>query len=555
MQRAPDAPPAGGPHGSGSWRPSTVELAVMAAIALLISWQLFVQPVAGLANNGDFHRVMAPLGIEPDGPVEYFANVQPAYRVDLSRRAGVEYATSALLPVGLAALLGAPAGGFDVRLVGALYLALLLLATWLLLLGARKLPAAARAATVLLSAWIFTDLEYTGYFNSLYSEPTALLMLLLLLGFALGWKGARGGYAFPLAVLAAGGGLALAKRQDWVAGPLVAAVVVAALGRASAAGAGPRRVAVLGALALTLVAARSGLQPQNPTLRDCNLFNAVFFGVLKDSPAPEADLTDLGLPAALARFRGLNYWHPDNPSAQPAFRSAFYARVSTGSVVAFYLRHPLRLAGVLGAALRTAADMHPAGLGHFVPGARGAVDKERRFTAWSRSKAALGPAFPAVALGVLVLALLLPLAVHRRTPLHPVMLLPLLALSAFAQLGAAVVGDGMYELAKHLFFFHALLDACAVGLAAWALTAWAGRRRAGASDVLLHGAPARGAQAQRRREQERQLEGHVHDERMPLEVHPVRGPRERNPRQQGGGERRQGERRFGVRAQARSEPA
>jgi hypothetical protein len=53
-----------------------------------VGYQLFVPPIVGLADNGDFSRVSEPLGIFPPpeiGNAAFFAWIVPQYRFDPKR--------------------------------------------------------------------------------------------------------------------------------------------------------------------------------------------------------------------------------------------------------------------------------------------------------------------------------------------------------------------------------------------------------------------------------------------------------------------------------------
>ena len=70
---------------SNSRAAATLEVIVTAIYVLLASYQLFVPPITGLANNGDFDRVMYPfgLGYTVEGMDErYFRHVVRNYAID-----------------------------------------------------------------------------------------------------------------------------------------------------------------------------------------------------------------------------------------------------------------------------------------------------------------------------------------------------------------------------------------------------------------------------------------------------------------------------------------
>ncbi len=55
-------------------------------------------------------------------------------------------------------------------------------------------------------------------------------------------------------------------------------------------------------------------------LKEINMYQTVFYGVLKDSPTPAQDLKELGLPPELAVLQNTNFFHAGytDPAARPA---------------------------------------------------------------------------------------------------------------------------------------------------------------------------------------------------------------------------------------------
>lgn len=78
--------------------------------------------------------------------------------------------------------------------------------------------------------------------------------------------------------------------------------------------------------------------------RVCNKYQSVFYGVLKDSKIPEADLEELGLKKEYALLAGTHYFMGKYPIniKDPGFREEINSKVSPFKVAMFYLRHPVR---------------------------------------------------------------------------------------------------------------------------------------------------------------------------------------------------------------------
>src|SRR5271155_3639173 len=111
-----------------------IDRIVLLSAAAILFWQLFVPPVVGLANNGDFHKVIG--GFSLAAPIEDEYKFAPTvYTFDPSHYfVTVFYSTEGLLVAAASGLntLASKTGTFDLRWIGlvhgALYLAALRLA-------------------------------------------------------------------------------------------------------------------------------------------------------------------------------------------------------------------------------------------------------------------------------------------------------------------------------------------------------------------------------------------------------------------------------------------
>lgn len=446
----------------------------MAATAAIAAWQLVVPPVVGLANNGDFERVMGYVGFQyltDDRAEKYFSWIVTkfAYGTPGWFRSGL--LTSETLLAGLARIVSEPfARVFDLRVLGTIHAILLVAGLGLLVSATRPLSRPARWTAAALLVFFFTDVGYVAPLNSFYSQAASLVFLLLALGvaarsIALGRRGPGHAGAFlVLAALFAG-----SKPQEAVQGLLLAAFGVLVYGQPARRAA--RQPAAWAALALAGFSLWY-LRSTPPEIADVARYHKVFMELLPNSPSPERDLEDLGLDPAWVSASGQIAYKPTSPYADPAFRTAFLGRFSYGRLVRFYLTHPDRLASTLSRGGREALRLrHPrfGNLEHRPGGAPG--EKSGAFSLWSGLRLRL-PGHPLLWLvpflaGNLVLAL----ATRRRASPEGrlardgVVLLVAMASVAFL---VCVLSNAHGDLPRHFYVFHALVDLLFAADLTWA---------------------------------------------------------------------------------------
>jgi hypothetical protein len=448
---------------------------VLTLAAALLAWQLFAPPIVGLADQGDFVRLLGPLGYAPvpKGPEHKYWYVTRTYVKDSTyREPRWEQATSEFIPARIAIALNRLFGNpdrFDITLFGFTHTVLFLLALARLFYVTRSL--AMHRVVWALALLVLTDVGYVAYWNSLYTEPASCLWFLFFLAesidlcnsheisigpvlrwniFAVLWIAAKSQNAVlsvPLAVYALGMLRRTVDRKTYCA-------------------------AVGGVVAICLagvVMYRSLL----PAPRVTAVYNAIFFGILPESPDPQSDLKALGLNPSYAQYSGTVAWSPGTGVADGALVNTLLTDVGSFRLMAFYWKRPWRMWRHIDERFPTVLSLRPEFCGNFdrsagrLPGARsGAIDLWSRFHERGLLRIAhlLIPALVLlVAGGVLVLVFHsgATAAVRRWTELA--ICLAACCLTAFF---AAAFGDA-WEPVKHQFLFNLLLDTCLVfGLAA-----------------------------------------------------------------------------------------
>ena len=450
----------------------SVVVAVVFA-ATLVGWQLFVPPIIGLADQGDFHKLLGPLGYAPvpKGPEHKYWYLTREFVKDPSyRQPAFEQITSEFVLVApsiyLHSLLG-KVDRFDLTLIGLTHTLFFLLALARLLYVTRAL----RAWPVVwgLTLLVVTDVGYTAYWNSLYTEPASFIWFLFLLSEAIGFcissritAGAAARFSI-FAVL-----LITAKTQNAPLGISLGAYLVWMALRST------QRVQLVSfaeaaAMAVAGIAMYSSLLPAP---RVISLYNVVFYAILPDSPDPEADLNALGLNREYVRYSGTLPWSEGTGVVDGALVKSLLEKMTPFKLAAFYLSRPNRMLRHVRMRLPAYFSLRPEFCGNFEASAGKAPGaKSRALALWSSvHERVLAPA------GLLILAAL-PLSViaggvftlrARRSPAGErgwVELSTCLAACCFLAFFVATFGDS-HDNTKHQFFFNLLLDSCLVFVAA-----------------------------------------------------------------------------------------
>jgi hypothetical protein len=439
--------------------------AVMAAAAAVLAYQLFIPPVVGLADQGDFIRTIGRFGYGPQhhGSLLY-SYVEPKYVPDPHYRSPYwEQANSEYLFVGAAVLLNklvSKDGALDITVAGLIHV-LAFLAVFARLLWVTR-HARARALLWIVALVALTDAGYAVYWNSFYAESASCLFFLLLLAESVAI--AKAGKAGPAnllrwslwAVL-----WVLAKPQNAPIGLLLGLFSFRLVSWTESNRA--RWIALAGGCAMFGCVAFNVLaMPKVGHM--AHTYGMIFNGILPESKDPAADLRALGLDPQLARYSGTGAWSPVTDFPALASSGVLTRKVTTFAILRFYLLRPARLWRRLHGVLPRITLLRTSGYGNFEPSAGlPPAALSRAFTLWSGFHEHIMrfvskwivfglAAWPLFSVWIWLRR---PDALQRRR----LELLTLLPLCCLAALFGAVFGDA-FDLVKHLYLFNLLLDTC-----------------------------------------------------------------------------------------------
>lgn len=485
-----------------TWGRAAAALAagLVGCVVVLAATGLLTGSVVGAADNGDGRRIACGAGLYPDTPNGQ-AFHQGAVVIDYVRGPACPSVLLGFPPQpssALTLLRVASVGDTDpwpLTRLGWLYAALAGLVT----AAAAWCATAAGPSRVLALVPALTPLahpDFARFFVSTFTEPAGLLGVYAvcagtsaLLVLPTVCRGARVGAA---TIVAAGGVLAATAKPGYLPVLAVAAVVVAFTAlplcarqaRWSGRVVGPvlALAAVLVALP-TVQAARTWLPDAYPAV---NAHNVAFTLVL-----PEVGLDalgPLGLPPSLGAYSGRGFWNPVEPYDLPGWQAAVGDRPAQVQRAAWsqLVTHPDALARATLTALAATqarglpylpADPYlpgsaPAGLPD-QPGIQGFTAPA--FRAWLDTLPTLWwpPLLTAIGVG----AGLIGCRARRGSPAAFAGLAGVSATTALGVAVVAVVGDGYYELAKHVWLAAYLVDVTMCALAVAAFAALIGRFR------------------------------------------------------------------------------
>ncbi len=454
----------------------------MLAVAVLLWWQLYGRGFAGLADNGDWPRLMRQVGLafSPDDRLTYGERL---VRFLPHSDAGLDwqsYPTSAGSLVRLVVAADRAVQGrapFDIGVLGFAYAVSFLACLYGLLRSTRRLRPVPRVVAVAFGGLLVTDFAFTAYFHSLYSEPVAIIAVLAAVAAGLRWSTQLGSIRWAamtcLALLTA----LTAKAQYAPTGLLIALALAVVAVRALSRRVWQRGIvtAMVAVLLLGAAAADTTLQPSR--LVRYNTWDATYVEILPHTGDPSSALRELGLDTRLAAFSGRNAYQSGTPLHDARLSRQFPMPVpSRERLLVYWTRHPGQLVSLLWRGHSGLREWRP----QYLANTTTAPHYPRRTllsggTFWSGTVRALGPVATPVVLVVLLTGLVAPLASRRRRALAPdtrgpLSVLSLISLAASSQYAAVLLGDGRYELVKHLLLFDLLWGATAVGLLVWAAT-------------------------------------------------------------------------------------
>ncbi len=437
---------------------------------MILLYQMFIPPVVGLADNGDFVRIMDKVGIQASDTKEYMANINLRFPIKFHYNIK-GYQSSELIFVITSILINSITskdGMFHLLTLGSVHLVVLLACLAVVAYGiSRAVP---RLKWVIYACILifFTDVGYISYLNSIYSEPASYIFLTLNIGIvlliAIQADQKQVGFGWAILYFVTAFLFVTAKPQNAAMG-----IPLALLGYWLMRFIRPPKVfekwrtqvALLfsfGLIVGSFLLFAFGLPRY---YRSGDLWNSVFLEIVGNSQNPGQDLAELGLPADMIIYKGTYAFSEGvNRNVYEDFQHSWLYF----QIFKFYLIHPNRLFTLMNNSTSTAFELQQSNLGNFVSSdVSGSYDKSQAFAFWNKLRLAVLPKSIWTLIGLLLLnmgAVWVKIKRYDHDKKNLVLsgLHLTITIMAVIQYMTVLMAEGTFELVKHMFLFNLLLD-------------------------------------------------------------------------------------------------
>lgn len=441
---------------------------ILTAVIICI-YVIFVPPARGVADQGDFERVMIPAGLDflDRASHNFYEFVEPVYKLSFMYKGnayaypfyllGIIPATSYIYPITIAKILCIGLGHFDTRVLAGVMSILYAAVCAGIVRRLRVKSNIARSLLYGLFLLIFFNGINLTIFNSLYGQSMMLVaMAMFILACMIlveNWGAIKIGHLFFLC--AACVFLLGAKLQCFVFLPVLCILWLYLIRHVSY-----KKTAVF-FLCFTVWYGAGNYLLNGHGLNEDTQYNSVFYGILADSKDPEADLAALGLDTDLAADAGKHaYLAPEQyvyPPRTPVLQEKFYDKMSNAKLVKFYLTHPDRLLRAMEVTANHAFQ-NKITLGTFEKEAgkpEGAC--EYRFALWETVRSSLPRTlwFIVPVYGLFFIGGVYEAIRHKNKYAY---LFLMILIMGFTQFPMPYLGNGRADITKQLFIFNLVFD-------------------------------------------------------------------------------------------------
>lgn len=341
-------------------------------VGFICLFTLFVQPIRGVADNGDFFRVAYSNGLYyfPNYDSNYFGYFVSKYGIlnDYNEN-GTLIFTSQSLIIRLAILLNKLLYShtiFDIRFQAGIYVVLLMVGVFLLVEAVTfRVERFKGYLIAIIAMLIFADSAYTEYFNSLYGESLMYVSIVLIAASCLLIYRNRYPFWFTTSLYYISSLFFITSKQQNA--PL--ALILGAIGLIFLF-VYKKRVQfwlIISASLLLSMTGLAGFSLISDQFKDINQYQAMSRGVLLHAKSPEGALDAFSMNRQYALLKGTTYYqeYTSIGVASSSLQKNFYTKYGFVSIASYYLTHMNQLADLLNLAARDWLQVRPTYLGNF----------------------------------------------------------------------------------------------------------------------------------------------------------------------------------------------
>lgn len=441
--------------------------------AMIIGYLLFIKPINGLGDDGDFYRSLYSNGLYPLKNYSYFGYVIQHYGImQYFNEHGTTVFSSQALLIKIAIMLNKifySTHVFDIRFLALIY--------YLLYLGGicyfvKSLTTSQKNLRdyflALLVVLIFADSAFTLYFNSFYQEPILIISMLYVCASFLTLV--RGTYKYKALSLVGYFVSVLffifGKQQN---APLVVSFIIISLGLLFICKSKRGKVYLGSALLLLLVAGALSYSLINNQFSEVNQYQSFTHGVLLYSKNPGERIKRQGINAQYSLMRNQNYYNKFE-AIQPSskyIRKHLLNKFNFVWIIKYYINNFKQFRNLLDAAAKNIMNVQVRAVGDYVK------DKQHNragkqiiyFTLYSKFMETFFPKkFAFLILLVIIYIMVYLVGLYNSLVdgksegiMRFFLIAGLMSMVVIVPI-ISIIGDGDADLAKHLFVAPICLD-------------------------------------------------------------------------------------------------
>ncbi|MBL4934072.1 hypothetical protein [Clostridium paridis] len=452
----------------------------------IITFVLFKYPEAGVADQGDFDRVMSVSGLQL--PSKYFMDPSferfykypvTDYKIapfTLTRILIIFISTSMSYFISMISFICKAFGSdiFKTQYLAITYGIIYTLSIYLIIKYLNIKNKLTLFLLVTLSLFVLFDGNYLVWFNSLYGEPMMITTLALYIASWIYYiyhryvlKSEEKIFSNIMLIFIASFLFLGSKMQVISALPVILIMIIKLLYENRNI-LKPLTKGLCYLLLCILIIYPLQIQLRHKEMSKDTQYNSVFYGILKDSENPRQDLIDLGLNPDMASEAGKHSYLITSAYTKYIPHTLiteedFYNKISSGKLIKFYITHPLRL---IKGMEYTADNAFFTGtkLGKYPKSYSSTpINSFNRFTLWSFLRNNILPKNLAFISLIYICAIVSSLFIyikrkHLEDVKHKIQLFWSILFIGILQFPMPFIGNGQADTTKQLFLFNFTFD-------------------------------------------------------------------------------------------------
>lgn len=448
------------------FKPSVVAVLLL---VLISGFALFVPPLIGLADNGDFGRIMLPNGLRHErerNPNDYFGYFNYRYdKLQYYNEVQGDQSTHSIIikaAIALDDLFTNDDKKFDIRFLAVINLAVLALAVyWLVEVVQRMLDKKVHKYIMGLAAVvIFGDIGYTAYFNSFFGECVAYPFFLLSIAALLRFSVAQDMKMRYIVIFLFSSLIFIGSKNQYALNGVLCFFIFISMLLLKVPNWKKVLTVVLGSGLLVFSIWMYQVIDKNIYL--INKYHTITRGVLLFEPDAENIIKKIGLDEQFALLAGTIYFDktPVIVPKHEILMDNFYPRYDVFSVALYYFKEPQAFSKIVKFGLKNSFAIRPEVLGNYTrDSGRIYGEKANFFSLWSYIKENHVPNSAQFIYFFLIICLIMAItrltgyrkAGAPRLEYYSEIVMLYVFLTGFSQVLISFIGAGDTDLKKHLF--------------------------------------------------------------------------------------------------------